>query len=111
LDEQIAFLRLCLDEDAAAARSILAQVQASPGSFVALGLEHPELAAGDCPSYLGEYDPARVLAEIEAKRRVLAWAAMRLPRASDSISAEEVIVRLFIQPYADREGWKEEWAV
>jgi hypothetical protein len=110
--------------------------------------EQTEVHASDCSS-IPEYDPdtydglgpqecdcgwpARVLAEVEAKRRILdlhARSWKRQPRfdatgvrllddcdvecevcgwaSADPTSACET-VRLLALPYAGREGWREEW--
>jgi len=66
------FIEARLAEDEASARRLQGAVEASSGSYVSLGLDHPGLAAGDCPGYLGEYDPARVLAQVAALRAVVA---------------------------------------
>lgn len=46
-------------------------VLASEGSFASIVLDHPELAAGDCPGYLADYDVARVAAGCLARRTVV----------------------------------------
>ena len=116
--EIVEFLRARLDEDEQRWRDIAAKVAADRGSFVVLGLAHPELAAGDCPSDLGEIDPARVLREVEAKRRIVEELTAR-ERADDSEEglwhkvgydrAAFDVLRLLALPYADRDGWREEW--
>lgn len=71
------------------------------------------------------HDPARVLAEVEAKRRVLDLATLaaqhevqdvdgpisRLEKALARVTAPELekVVRLLAVPYADRPGYLEEW--
>jgi hypothetical protein len=52
--------------------------------------------------FIAAWDPARVLAEVKAKRAIL----------NEAIHLEsEEIIQLLRQPYAGREGWKDEWAV
>jgi len=72
--------------------------------------DHPQSMAD--ARYIARHHPARVLAEVEAKRRIL-----------DEIEAEhgaclgegcvpadtDHIVRLLALPYADRPGYLEEW--
>lgn len=61
------------------------------------------------------HDPARVLREIEAKRRIL-YLAVQLPKVTASTDMfdnhrdawAEVIKQLAL-PYADRPGYREEW--
>jgi len=63
--------------------------------------------------HIAEYDPARVLREIDAKRDLLRLAE----RAHDYhetftsgfASALEGTLRLFALAYADRPGYREEW--
>jgi hypothetical protein len=54
------------------------------------------------------WDPARVLAEVEAKRRIL-----DLVTPGDYFGgfgeAYVQVVQLLAQPYAGRDGWREEW--
>lgn len=68
--------------------------------------------------HIARWDPARVLAEIEAKRRILddrdeavAHAArdfdMVLEGNADALNG---VVRLLAQPYAGQPGWREDWA-
>lgn len=60
-------------------------------------------------------DPDRALAEVDAKRRILEAEQDRvmdkgpLPeRMRDMIETD--VIRLLAQPYAGRDGWREEWA-
>jgi hypothetical protein len=69
--------------------------------------------------HIVRWNPARVLelvadqrADIEAKRRILDWAA-RAIQVTESDSYQlgvEDVVGLAAQPYAGRPGWREEWA-
>ncbi len=50
------------------------------------------------------WDPPRVLAECESKRRIVAeW------REGDQIAMRPVLIAL-ARPYAGRPGWSDEWA-
>lgn len=53
------------------------------------------------------WDPARVLAEVEAKRRLVDFLG-RIPEMSYDVA--EWGLMLLAQPYAGRDGWREEWA-
>ena len=73
--------------------------------------------------HIARWDPARVLAEIQAKLRILDryadahWHAPAIPgAASPDLQVEEtgacrtcITVRLLAQPYAGQPGWRDEW--
>jgi len=71
--------------------------------------------------YMENFQPARMLAECEAKRRILEDLGMCLnSRPADpddegwvESRAEEArdILRIMALPYADREGFKESWKI
>ena len=67
------FLRARWDEQEREARGIADAIASDDGAFASVVHDHPELAAGDCPSWLADYDPASTLADLEAKRKILAW--------------------------------------
>jgi hypothetical protein len=62
-------------------------------------------------------DPARVLREIDAKRRILAEVYPEVAKAEEMIQDEwhsggdtdGDLLRLLALPYADRPGYREEW--
>ncbi|MFD8545696.1 DUF6221 family protein [Streptomyces sp. NPDC059649] len=58
--------------------------------------------------HAAEHDPARVLREIDAKRRMLG----RINSHAAVMGQDEVhgdLLRLLALPYADRPGYREEW--
>lgn len=72
--------------------------------------------------HIATWDPTRVLAECEAKRRIIAQSqnAARgrdLALSGESVDGEplvisftlDVVLRLLALPYADRPGYREEW--
>jgi hypothetical protein len=73
-------------------------------------------------AFIAAHDPARVLREIEAKRRVLRQHADVRAQVRNPVSAEnrraarveqgalEDVMRLLAMPYADRPGYRQEWA-
>jgi hypothetical protein len=130
LPDLVAFVRACLDEDERVARA------ARPGYFTPAVLSLFS-AVGDA-QHVTRHDPARVLAEVAAKRALLElhdgehycpelktgvyphdW-----PSAAPWGSAGEAwrhassehfegpcpTLRLLAQPYTGRPGWREEWA-
>ena len=73
--------------------------------------------------HIARHDPKRVLAEVDAKRRILGWmvddAGFDLPATkTQAMSSEEwyrvtvarVTIKLLALPYADRDGYRSEWA-
>jgi hypothetical protein len=71
-----------------------------------------DAAAG---GHITRWDPARVLAEVDAKRRIIAeyerYAAERRRAMNGWESSREVspILAALALPYADRKGYREEW--
>lgn len=66
--------------------------------------------------HIARHDPARVLAEVAAKRRIVAHIAIVTlsPVPIPTVPPELVedynrLLRLLAQPYAGRPGWREEW--
>lgn len=90
MDDLTTFLRACLDDDT---------------------------------RHIARWDPARVLAEIDAKRRIIVayMDAVHMYRVMSETDddgkwdwlfkeeALEGVVKLLALPYADREGYREEW--
>jgi hypothetical protein len=149
VDELIAFVRRCLDEDERVARAAsVGPWRASPSirsvygpgsAVVNMPGPLPDWATYVVPpdsegsegiepanaEHIARWDPARVLAEVEAKRRVLDryadmhWHAPAIPGATSSILQVEdtgacrtcVTVQILAQPYAGQDGWREEWAM
>ena len=102
MDELVAFVRRCLDEDERVAR------EASPDCTP----DDPRASDADI-RHVARWNPARVLAEVEAKRHILdrctryfQWPDMSR-MVTDDLAAATVL--LLAQPYAGREGWREEW--
>lgn len=68
--------------------------------------EIPVAVAG----HIVEWDPARVLREIDSKRRMLDECVRAVDHDSRGMmSMAEDFLRLLALPYADRPGYKEEW--
>jgi hypothetical protein len=76
----------------------------------------PESMPPAMAEHIARHDPARVLAEVDAKRRILAdyeRYARERRRAMNGWDPEarnpSPIVRYLALPYADRPGYREEW--
>lgn len=119
-DAALAWLRAQLDDDERVAReatdgpweisasttSPIADVQGVTSSYedYTCSIEDAE--------HIARWDPARVLAEIEAKRAILDWLVDCEVKAFDgnwwSLEVGDAI-RALAQPYADRPDFPEEW--
>jgi hypothetical protein len=117
MSDLITWLRQQLDDDERVAR----QVMAEPGGFY-LEAETDDTNVMTIGAHVYRWDPARVLAEVEAKRRILDAYEMAAgvvdlqdgqPDAEDVSALEALadVVRALAQPYARREGWREGWRV
>lgn len=58
--------------------------------------------------HIARWDPARVLAEVEAKRFLVEQLEIELDDSELAASAVRTL-RLLALPYADRAGYREEW--
>ncbi|MFD5572257.1 DUF6221 family protein [Streptomyces cadmiisoli] len=129
MDELVRWLGKQLDEDERIAR---AACEGGEGRWQALGNEHGGYVAGDHEGYhvaydegyptleqathIAEWDPARVLREIEARRAIvddlteeIRWAARMSHDYQDGANACERTLKRLALPYADRSGYREEW--
>lgn len=111
-DDLITWLRAQLDEDEVAAFDASAEWQAEASHLWA---ETTEEAA----AHIRRHDPARVLAEVEAKRRIVDEhkhvgldASAGPTRTCWRCNSFDwcPTLRLLALPYADRSGYREEWA-
>lgn len=145
MDELITWLRAQLDEDERVARGATAgpwrydptKHHRRPGTsiFEEGVFTGPPGAEAVCIAVTGEtddtqsmadaehiarWDPARVLAEIAAKRAILDSITSRLDHREPDGGWEDAdaetdgmasgTLHLLAQPYAGHEGWREEWA-
>lgn len=65
---------------------------------------------GDEAHHIGRWDPARVLAECEARRRIVLLTGAA-EDGSDALldQVRVVTLKLLALPYADHDGYREEW--
>lgn len=126
MDDLIAFLRARLDEDEQVARMAVESLRCGchPGAFAGAWAKqgddrvivdgdvgHSVADAsgwggleGEVALHVARWDPARVLAEVEAKRRILDE-AIRLA----SYDGEFQFLEMLALPYADHPDYREEW--
>jgi hypothetical protein len=128
VEDLVRWLSAQLDEDERVARGCSGMAwQEHPKNWVsAASLSRVALVVHDGDrSHVVRHDPARVLRETDAKRRLLELHALEyrdrpervLGEADDPFCAEcsgEAFpcetLRLLALPYADRPGYREEWA-
>ena len=118
MDDLVQWLRAQLDEDERIAR------EAKPGPWHAEGgsvyATHPTdevVDYSESADHIAEWDPARVLRELDAKRRLLVVHRPYAPEPDQSCLGcaggitftSCPVVRLLALPYADRPGYREEW--
>lgn len=140
MNDLVSWLRAQLDDDEQLARSATCQVGHvvvdtwvqspelsgdEPGRIndqLGHTVVHYEDAAPDAhqAAHIVNWDPARVLAEIDAKRRIIERYEDALSRQTDpdhsQIAAdvqvceyEDWILPALLMPYADRDGYRDEW--
>lgn len=122
-DALVTWLREALDEDEQASQAAAAagptpwsvvegeggpRVAAAGGDYLAenrwYGLD---AMPAEVAEHIARWDPARVLAEVEAKRQILdLWETVDPGPAG--LTLVEVILAL-AQPYASRPGFRDEW--
>lgn len=118
-DELVGWLRAQLDEDERVAREAGYRASAWPlgDTWWLEGVEHNVVGAEEAYCYphnaahIARWDPARVLAEVDAKRRIIEdaefWMWNDDRGGPDPMSASAL--RLLALPYADRPGYREQW--
>jgi hypothetical protein len=137
VDELVAFLRAALDRDAGWAAAASRVEGPSPAEWVAEkrtvhnasgSMRVAEVAGSPVQAeHIARWDPARVLAEVKAKRRILelhepihgydANGPVCSTCGETSNPGDETVVvrwpcptiRALAQPYAGQDGWQEEW--
>lgn len=129
MDDLAAWLTARLDEDERVALAVRADdrrwdwaagdetVGSAGGSYVACGPWGGDVNA-EFAAHIARWDPARVLAEVEAKRAILRLAAKVRAWTDGSAGATAgyaaVVIsdslRALALPYRDRAGYRPEWA-
>lgn len=125
MDDLVRWLGAQLDEDERIARAVEDRSAPWDGQWMADGNSAVRTYNGHVLFYrhdsgplkpgladhVAEWDPARVLREIDAKRRLVEGLAGADPEAgyiTGTFTAVDAL-RLLALPYADRPGFKEEW--
>lgn len=130
MSDLIAFLRRCLDDDERVAREAASGPAGASWTAGTDGLAMPYIAGAKSDDgqwlrsvaqpeeieygpHIACHDPARVLAEVDAKREILddcaEYVAAGTEAATDGLAGRTLIA--LAQPYAGRDGWREEWRV
>lgn len=127
MGDLVTWLRAQLDEDEQVALEVLAERTTDDGPDNGVQIdESGRLLIGGADyairatvtAHILRHSPNRVLAEVEAKRRILdlyEWAAIRRSQQPDDrlhlgeqAVAEQALWHL-AEPYADRPGYRDEW--
>jgi hypothetical protein len=121
LDDLITFLRARLDEDEQAAAAAAGQQtyydwevrEAEPHEqpeVRATGTSYQVVSGVDdsTAEHIARHDPARVLREVEAKRRLIQWCVWMVGDFRGSDVWKDVLPLLAL-PYADHPDYRDEW--
>jgi hypothetical protein len=120
VDELLAFLRAQLDEDERVAREADSGRWIPEDKGITFEYHADYFHGGEAQArlvadtranqwHIANWDPARVLAEVEAKRRVLDMVTLGNYYGGFGEAYVQVVHEL-AQPYAGRPGWREEWS-
>jgi hypothetical protein len=137
MDDLVTWLRAQLDGDERVARAAAGSLRCGchPGAFAGAWTPDDDrvLIASDVghgvadssgfgglknevAQHIARWDPARVLAEVDAKRRILDRLARWLDVEDEYDAVQTTLraegkdmVRDLAAPYAGRDGWREEW--
>jgi hypothetical protein len=122
VDDLVQWLRAQLDEDERIARAVEDRSAPWDGQWVADGDNAARTFNGHVLFYghsgplkpglvahVVEHDPARVLREIDAKRKRLAALAEAIAAGHDSYDLASELLPLEALPYADRPGYRDDW--
>lgn len=118
VDELLAFVRRCLDDDERVAleagspgrwarEALSCVVDATDSGLIVYGEGTPTPEQAE---HIARWDPKRVLDEVEAKRQRLDWIEGELVDDVDNQTAQW-LAKLEAQPFAGYDGWREEWLV
>lgn len=89
--------------------TVFVDVRRSDGlGYIHLGA--PEMFAGPTAIHIARHDPARVLAEVKAKRRMLG-AAIEMAKYETSHVAADMITRNLATPYDQHPDYDPAWRV
>lgn len=137
-DDLVAFLRARLSEDEEVARTAAGRYLAArewllidsgstpgligdgKGDVVRYGFGSGDIPIRDQTIHIVRHDPARVLREVEAKRRILDGIVTLIDRMDSAIESEwgsgfgstgesDKLLTLLALPYADHPGYRQEW--
>lgn len=104
------------------ASDVIGEYEASvqmPGGAIRVSSAVPDISARDCAEHIALHDPARVLAEVESKRRLLDEIVPKVESYWNAVSSEwgceyddpdgEDVLKLLALPYASHKDYREEW--
>jgi hypothetical protein len=128
VDDLVQWLREQLDDDERAARAATAGPWTTmgqrvldpspPSNRLGIGMAVGHAAASadynETAEHIARHDPARVLRELDAKRKIIAEHDVYSRPLGERMDCQSydfpcTTLRLLALPYADRPGYREEW--
>jgi Family of unknown function (DUF6221) len=122
VSDLVEFLRSRLDEDEEIARRNMSPIRPRQGKwqFVTDSGMQVRDADGDhlivthtWPNegeHIARYDPARILAEVDAKRQIIDLCVAEIDSGTDGAVTADSVLYLLALPYADHPDYRAEWA-
>ncbi|MFI6862633.1 DUF6221 family protein [Streptomyces sp. NPDC050421] len=112
MDDLVQFLRDRLDDDEQTARAAHVPNWSTDGRRglhygVEDGWMADALTTADA-DHIARHDPARILRDVEAKRRLIDW-VLRWPMRPAPPSSVDGVLELLALPYADHEAYRDDW--
>jgi hypothetical protein len=116
MDELIAFLRARLDEDEQVALAAKGH-RVFDGTGIVADRDRSVTLGSHVATHIARHDPARVLADVEAKRQIIEGFAElhhNPARHTDAVlhlqwNVLRHVVLVLAQPFADHPDYREEW--
>lgn len=113
IDELVTWLRAQIDEDERVAQFAMPR----RGEEWNASYGHAFVILVDVDRHSKRHSPARVLREVQAKRRILEVATSQIKvaeilppeHAQQAAARAQGIIQLLAVPYADRPGYRDEW--
>jgi hypothetical protein len=132
VDDLTKWLKDCLDEDEKTATAVFrdhtwsAYIEGGDDGWAIEGAHsgEPSCIVGDeaMAAHIARHDPARVLREVQAKRRIIDWyeTERRVADESSGVGADKLwgggresalkhVVRQLALPFSDRPGYQDRW--
>lgn len=107
MSDLVAFLVACLDDDEATARAVAKPLFDGDAFSLRFSSWESDHSRGD-EAFVDRFDPARVLVEVDAKRRIVERVG-GVEVGYPSYHLAQGVLRLLVLPYVGRPGFDERW--